>query len=197
VTDDICASAKKTFEELVMADESVIAVYATLDKARHAINILSESGFPAAQVSLVARGRKDQSELLQKLALPDDSLYDAAVAAGLGSVVGVLTGVAAMVVSGIGLVFLVGPIGGGIVGGITGGFIGTMAGWGVHERLLKHYERLIESGNVLIMAIGNPLELVHAHQTLEATEATELHTYSQSDDDASSEAGAFARASLT
>jgi hypothetical protein len=171
-----------------MADECVVAVYRTLDQAKKAIETLTSSGFPASQVSLVTVGLKDQPELLEELALSDDSMHDAAVAAELGGVIGALSGLAVMVVTGLGAVFLVGPVGGAIVGGLTGGFIGAMAGWGVHDHQIKHYERLIEAGNVLVVANGNPLELVHVYRQLENTGASELHTYARSDDEASVEA---------
>jgi hypothetical protein len=175
-------------ERRIMADECVVAVYRKLDQAREAIQKLTASGFPATQVSLVTAGLKDRPELLRELELGDDSIHDAAVAAELGGVVGVLSGLAVMVVTGLGAVFLVGPVGGAIVGSLTGGFIGAMAGWGVHEHQVKHYERLIEAGNVLVVANGNPLDLVHAYRQLEGTGASELHTYARSDDEASVEA---------
>jgi hypothetical protein len=168
-----------------MIDECVVAVYLTLEKARVALHRLTDAGFPAAQVSLVTMGLQDRPELLRDLELADDSLHDAAVAAELGSVIGLLSGLAVMVVSGMGAVFLVGPIGGAIVGGITGGFIGAMAGWGVREHQIQHYERLIKSGNVLIVANGNPLELAGAYRQLQDTDQIELHLYSRSDDEAS------------
>jgi hypothetical protein len=167
-----------------MADECVVAVYATLDKGREAVRLLTDHDFPAAQVSLVTLGLKDDAEVLEELKLRDDSLHDAAVAAGLGSVVGVLVGLGAMVASGLGAVFLVGPVGGGIVGALTGGYLGAMAGWGVHEHQIEHYERLIKKGNTLVVANGNPLELAHAHRRLKESEPSELHTYARSDDEA-------------
>jgi hypothetical protein len=101
----------------------------------------------------------------------------------------VLSGIAVMVVSGLGAVFLAGPVGGAIVGTVTGGFLGAMAGWGVHEHQIKHYERLIKSGKVLVVGTGNPLELAHAYRQLEDSDTYELHLYSRSDDEASAEAG--------
>ena len=116
-----------------MVDECVVAVYPTLDRARGVIHRLTEGGYPATQLSLVTVGLKDNPDVIAELKLSDDSKHDAAVAAGLGSVVGVLSGLTVMVLSGLGIVFLVGPIGGGIVGSIVGAYMGALAGWGVHE----------------------------------------------------------------
>jgi hypothetical protein len=103
-----------------MVDECVVAVFGTLEKAREAVHRLTDSNFPASQISLVTLALKDQPDAIEELKLADDSLHDAAVTAGLGSVVGVLSGLAVMALSGLGAVFLVGPVGGGIVGGLTG-----------------------------------------------------------------------------
>lgn len=56
------------------------------------------------------------------------------------------TGVAVMVVSGLGAVFLAGPIGGGIVGAATGAFLGGLGGWGVHGEQMRRYEKLVKEG---------------------------------------------------
>jgi hypothetical protein len=166
-----------------MVDECVVAVYATLDKAHEAVHRLTDSGFPAGQVSLVTLGLKDKPEVVEQLKLRDDSLYDAAVAAGLGGVLGILGGLSVMVLSGLGAVFLVGPVGGGILGGIAGGFIGAMAGWGVHEHQIERYQRLVEAGHVLVIAHGDPLPLVQAHRLLAETGPSEIHTYSRAGDE--------------
>jgi hypothetical protein len=84
-------------------------------------------------------------------------------------------------------------LGGAIVGGITGGFIGAMAGWGVHEHQIQHYERLLKSGSVLIVANGNPTELAYGYRHLQDTNASELHLYARSDDEASGVIGHFER----
>jgi hypothetical protein len=175
-------------EQNIMADECVVAVYRNLVHAQNAIRKLTDAGFPATQISLVTVGLKEHPELVKELELSDDSLHDAAITAELGGVIGMLSGLAALVISGLGAVFLVGPVGGAIAGGITGGFIGAMAGSGIHEHKIRHYEHLIETGNVLLIANGDPLELAHAYRSLEATEVVELHTYARSDDEASREA---------
>lgn len=172
-----------------MVDECVVAVFPHVSKAEYAIQQLASSGLPANQFSLVASGLKDRPDLVKELELSDDSLHDAAVAAELGSVIGLLSGLAVMVVSGLGAVFLAGPLAGAVMGGITGGFIGAMAGWGVHEHKLKHYEQLLAAGNVLVFAHGNPMELARAYRQLQETNASEVHLYSKSDDEATEPAG--------
>jgi uncharacterized membrane protein len=96
-------------------------------------------------------------------------------------VVGVLTGIAATVVSGLGVVFLAGAIGGAVIGAVTGAFLGGLAGWGVHEERIRHYQQLVEKGKVLVIAHGDPLQLVEAEQILKETDVTELHVHAKTD----------------
>jgi uncharacterized membrane protein len=166
-----------------MSDECVIAVYPKLERAEEAIERLASEAYPTDQISLVTVQLRDRPDVLEDLKLRDDSMHDAAMAAGLGALVGVLSGLAVIVVSGLGATFLMGPVGGGIVGGVVGGYMGAMAGWGVHDYQLKHFQRLLEEGNVLVIAHGNPLELSNAHRVLEETAPVELHTYSRAGDE--------------
>jgi uncharacterized membrane protein len=179
-------SAAQREGDSTMVDECVVAVYPTLERAREAIHRLTDSGFPASQLSLVTVGLKDDPAVIEELKLSDDSKYDAAVAAGLGSVVGILSGLSVMVLSGLGLVFLVGPIGGGIVGGIVGAYMGALAGWGAHEHQIEHYQRLVEEGKALVIANGDPLRLAHAYRSLKAMGASEIHTFARMGDEAPS-----------
>jgi hypothetical protein len=135
-------------------------------------------------VTLIAKGLAEQPQAVEDLKMDDDALYDAARGAGLGTMVGVLSGLGVAITAGA-LVFL---IGGGIVGSLVGGFVGAMAGMGVHEHRIKHYERLVAKGNVLVIAHGNPLELAEAHRLLQETSARELHTYVQADEEAAESA---------
>ena len=168
-----------------MSEECVIAVYGDAADARQAVHILDRGGFPMPQVSLVSAGLKDRPEVLEDLEMGDDSIKDAAVGAGLGAVVGVLAGTAAAMVAGLGLIFLMGPIGGGVVGAMTGAFLGSLSGWGVHAKRIQHYEKLvIKEGKSLLIAHGDPLQLNEADRMLKETATEELHIYAKTDSEA-------------
>ena len=86
-----------------------------------------------------------------------------------------------MVVAGVGAVFMAGPIGGVAAGIATGAFLGGLAGWGVHDAKIRHYEKLVGEGKVLVVAHGDPLQVAHAHRILKETGSIELHSYAGSD----------------
>ncbi len=160
-----------------MNDECVVGVYDTLDRAEQAIRILKRGDFPIEQVSLIASGSLGKPELVERLATEDDSVFDAALGAGLGGVLGVLVGAGAIVVSEIGAVFLAGPVAGGLTAGIVGAFLGCMAGWGVHQQHIRRYEQAVREGKVLVMAGGNPLQLRVAEKILKETDVLEVHLH--------------------
>jgi hypothetical protein len=165
-----------------MIDECVVAVYGNLDQAHESIQRLVAHDTLADRISLVSLSVRDKPAVIEELSLSDDSLYDAAVSAGLGGVIGLLTGLSAMVLSG-GVLFFVGPLYGGIVGGLTGGFIGAMAGSGIHEHQVHRYDGLLKQGKKLVIVNGDPMQLMLAHRVLEETLPIELHTYARAADE--------------
>lgn len=171
-----------------MVDECVVAIYPTVDRATEAIRGLVDAGFPAAQVSLVTVGLRDRPEVVEVLKLGDDEVYEAAVGAGMGGALGMLTGLAAMAAAGPGAVFLLGPMSSGIVGAIVGAYVGAVSGSSGHRQQIHHYQQLLESGQALVVAQGDPVELLRAQRLLEDSDATEVHNYARSDDEPSESA---------
>ena len=168
-----------------MHDECVVGVYDSLQKAEQAVQIMHQADFPTKQVSLVASCLANKPELVEEITMGDDSVRDAAIGAGLGGVLGVLVGIGAMVISGAGVVvFLAGPIGVAALGTMVGAFLGGMVGWGVHEQHIQHYEQCVKDGKVLVIANGNPLELVHAELILKETDVDEVHLHSRTSSEA-------------
>jgi len=168
-------------EGVIMADECVIAIYDDLDDAKEAVHILGRSCFPAEQISLVTKGARDRTDGQKDIQMGDDSARDAMVGAGLGAVTGVLAGVAVAVVSGATVIFLAGPIGIGLAGGLVGAFLGGMGGWGVHRERIAHYEALVEQGQTLVIAHGNPLQIIEADRILKETEPVEIHVHTKTE----------------
>jgi hypothetical protein len=159
--------------------DSLIAVYNNLKDAEQAVHVLDRANFPRDQISLVSAWTQATPELIEELKMGDDSIRDAAIGAGLGGVLGVIAGLGAMVVSGLGLVFISGPIGGGVFGATVGAFLGTFIGWGIHEGHIKHYEKCVREGKVLVIAHGGPLETQKAERILEETNAEEISLHAR------------------
>lgn len=165
-----------------MADECVVVVYDNLEQAQNAVHILDRGGFPAAQVSLVTKGTRDQAEAQKYIQMGDDSPRDAVIGAGLGAITGVLTGITVATLSGAAVIFLAGPIGLiGLTGAAVGAFLGAMGGWGVHRERIAHYEALVEQGRTLVIAHGAPLQIIEADRILKETDPAEIHVYTKTE----------------
>ena len=124
-----------------MIDECVVAVYGNLDRARGSIDQLIARGTDSDQISLVTMSLRDKPAVVKELGLGDDALYDAAMTAGLGGVIGVLTGLGALVVSGLGVLFFVGPLYGAIIGGIAGYVLGARAGRERYQQIVSGWRK--------------------------------------------------------
>ncbi|HVA45137.1 MAG TPA: hypothetical protein VNH11_02015 [Pirellulales bacterium] len=162
-----------------MNEECVVGVYDSLDGAGQAVHILRRGGVPVRQVSVVASGPLDRPELVHNLPIADDSLRDAAIGAGLGGLLGVVAGIAATAVAGVGVVFALGPFAVGLTGATVGAYLGGLIGWGVHRQHIEHYEQCVKNGKVLVIANGTPAELDGANRMLKETNAVEVRLYAR------------------
>lgn len=167
-----------------MNEECVVGVYESLHKAEQAVWILRRGDFPQQQISLVSSGLTEKPELTRELEMGDDSVRDAAIGAGLGGVVGVLAGLGAVAVSGVGAIFMFGPVAVALTAATVGAYLGGLAGWGVHRRDIEHYEHCIKNGSVLVVANGSPLELVDAKRILQETDAAEVRMHARTSSEA-------------
>ena len=73
---------------------------------------------------------------------------------GIGGAIGLLAGLGALAIPGVGPLIAAGPIMGALsgaaVGGATGGLIGALVGLGIPEYEAKQYEGKIRGGNILV-----------------------------------------------
>lgn len=167
-----------------MSQECVVAVYPSLERAKHAVQTLESAGFSHDHVSLVTRSPADRVPDDEALQYGDQAERSAAKGAGVGGLIGALLGAPVMTIGGIGAVVIAGPIAMGLTGAIVGGLVGAMSGWGVHSDHVKEYEQRIADGSVLVMASGGPREVAEAEKILqEQTEPDELHLHAETSAD--------------
>ena len=166
-----------------MNRESVVAVYDSVEQARLAVHILNRSDIANEQVSLIASHLEGHRDIESRLLEGADDVHDALVGAGIGSLIGVLTGFSIALVGGT-VAIVAGPLTGLVTGAVAGTFLGGMEGWGIHRHRVSHYERLVQDGHPLVVVTGDPLQIAQAYRVLQQTDARELHVYATSADDA-------------
>jgi hypothetical protein len=98
----------------------------------------------------------DEAAATEQMAMEmgEERIGSAVVGAGLGGVAGLLVGLAALAVPGVGPILAAGPIavalGGMLAGGAAGGIIGALATAGVPEEYARQYAASIQKGSTLI-----------------------------------------------
>jgi len=101
------------------------------------------------------------------------------IGAGLGGVTGLLVGLAALAVPGIGPVLAAGPlaaaIGGMLAGGAAGGIIGVLATEGVPEEFARQYAASIEQGDTLVSVRVDPVSHDAVERVLVAHGGRQVH----------------------
>jgi hypothetical protein len=113
---------------------------------------LRQRGFLANAISVVERGRDEGRAAAQ------EGPVTAGEGAAVGGIAGVLIGVGAMLIPGVGPIVAAGPIAaalagavtGGVTGAVTGGLAGALVDAGVDEDAAHYYDELVRVGGVLI-----------------------------------------------
>jgi len=135
---------------------AVFGIYSTRADVERAADILTESGFPVADISILlpeSLGTKDLGTEKSTKA-PEGATAGAGTGAVLGGTLGLLAGIGALAIPGVGPLIAAGPImatlAGVGVGGAVGGFTGAMIVMGIPEYEAKRYEGRLQRGGILL-----------------------------------------------
>jgi len=137
--------------------KTVIGNYATIEIAAAAVNDLVNAGFHRNSISVIAN---DPDEKYASYVDQDTSSDGAAAGAGIGAAIGglggLLLGLGALAIPGIGPIIAAGPIvaalAGAGVGAVTGGILGVLVDLGVPQESAEAYAESVRRGNVLVVA---------------------------------------------
>jgi hypothetical protein len=139
--------------------ETIVAIYDDIGIARQVVEDLVNANFPRNSISLITNDANNQySRYLDKDYTARNDAVTGGEGAGFGAVVGGLTGVlvglAALTIPGIGAAIVAGPIVAGltgiIAGAVAGGIAGALIKSGVPEDEAPYYAEGIRRGGTLI-----------------------------------------------
>jgi len=140
-------------------NRSVFGMYLSSKEAESAVNVFSNAGFTASDISVLRREKFESEEKPatdNNTKAPEAAVVGAGSGAAVGGALGWLLGIGALVIPGIGPVLAAGPIvtvlAGIGVGGAIGGFAGCLVGVGIPEQEAKIYEGTLKKGGVLVAA---------------------------------------------
>ena len=135
---------------------AVFGIYATRSSAETATELLSRSGFPVADISILLPESLGTHDIGTEKATkaPEGTAAGAGTGAVLGGTLGLLAGIGALAIPGVGPLIAAGPIMAALagmgVGGAVGGVTGALIGLGIPEYEAKRYEGRIAKGGILL-----------------------------------------------
>ncbi len=161
---------------------TVVGLFERFEDAEKAVNDLYRQGFSPDQVNVIARDVVVQDQVGGKsgYAVTEGAIGGTAIG-GLG---GLLLGLSALSVPGIGPVITAGSIftalgstaAGAGVGAVTGGLIGALAGAGVPEEEAHTYAEGVKRGGVLlVVGVDDDTMAPQASQTLFDANAVDIN----------------------
>jgi hypothetical protein len=150
----------KLLQGVVMA-KMILCLYDELSDARNAVRDLVKAGFAPESISLVARdveGRYaselDQQESQTDEGLPEDEKEGVIAGGIIGGLAGMVLGLGALAIPGIGPIIAAGPLAtmllGAGAGTITGSLVGAIVEWEVPEEEATYYAEQVQQGRTLI-----------------------------------------------
>jgi uncharacterized membrane protein len=138
----------------------VTALYDRIRDARQAVQDLIAAGIEREQISVVAADTPSEATAaaIDAKREQEESL-DAGQAALIGGIGGLLIGVAATLIPGIGPVFAAGPLAAALIGvsagTVTGGLVGALIDLGLDEQEAEQYSEGVRRGGVLVTVQTN------------------------------------------
>src|SRR6202051_1678478 len=166
---------------------AVFGIYSTREGVETAADLLARSGFPVTDISVLlpeSLGSKDMGTEKATKA-PEGAAAGAGSGAVLGGTLGLLAGIGALAIPGVGPLIAAGPIMAALagigVGGAVGGFTGAMIGMGIPEFEAKRYEGRLQKGGILLSVHCDTAgEITRAKEVLKATGADDVSSTGES-----------------
>ena len=161
---------------------AVFGIYKTTIQAENAAVRLTSAGFSNQDISvLVSDNRTSNREFAhEKNTKAPEGTTGGAVAGGLlGGTLGLLAGIGALAIPGVGPLIAAGPIvsalAGAGAGGAVGSLVGALVGMGIPEYEAKRYEGRVKDGGVLLSVhCDTSDEVKRAKEMLEQTGAVDI-----------------------
>ncbi|PWU02079.1 MAG: DUF3341 domain-containing protein [Terriglobia bacterium] len=166
---------------------AAFGIYRDRVQAERAVDEFLAEGFRNEDISVLLpenRGTKDfQHEKHTKA--PEGATTGAGTGAVIGGTLGLLAGIGALAIPGLGPFIAAGPIMGALAGagtgGVVGGIVGALVGMGMPEYEAKRYEGLVREGGILMSVHCDNSDWVKRAKTiLERTGAKDISSTGES-----------------
>jgi len=160
---------------------AVFGIYRNRMHVEQGVDALLDAGYRSEDVSVLLPdnvGTKDFAHEKNTKA-PEGTAAGAGTGAVVGGTLGLLAGIGALAIPGLGPFIAAGPIMGALAGagtgGVVGGMIGALVGMGIPEYEAKRYEGMIKDGGMLLSVHCDNSDWVKkAKEILERTGAKDI-----------------------
>jgi hypothetical protein len=163
---------------------AAFGIYPSRTTAENAVDQLIFAGFSDADVSVLMTDNQGMREFAteKNTKAPEGAATGVGFGGTVGGTLGLLAGIGALAIPGVGPLIAAGPIMGALaglgVGGAVGGLLGALVGMGIPEYEAKRYEGRVKDGGILLS--------VHCETSEEISRAKEILKATGADDIASS-----------
>ena len=166
-----------------MSNKSVFGIATSLGQAERIVETLQNSGFPTSDISVLlpdTSGHGDFGHV--KTTRASEATAAGATTGGIaGGAIGLLAGIGALAIPGLGPFIAAGPLmaalSGAAVGATAGGVVGGLIGLGIPEIEAKRYEDSLKKGNYLVSVHAGNGDLVdRAKKIFEDAGAEDIST---------------------
>src|SRR5579863_6866133 len=160
---------------------SVFGIYQNEKQAERTVDDLMAAGFSNDDISVLLPDNKGTRDFAhdKSTKAPEGAAAGVTTGGAIGGTLGLLAGIGALAIPGVGPFIAAGPIMGALAGlgagGAVGGLIGALVGMGMPEYEAKRYEGRVKAGGVLLSVhCDTSDEISLAKELLKATGAEDI-----------------------
>jgi outer membrane lipoprotein SlyB len=173
---------KSSLSEGVLQMASVMGTFDSRDQAEKAVEELRRKGFGEDKVSIVAKedrmkgGGRGEGGLTMRGG-GNDLTGGTLTGGAIGGAAGILAGLGALAIPGIGPIVAAGPIAAGLTGAVTGGIVGGLVDLGIPEERGRYYENKVKEGKILAVVKADDDTVNDAKKVLERYGASDIEIH--------------------
>jgi hypothetical protein len=160
---------------------ALFGIYPSVAHAERAVNSLIGERFSDTDVSVLLPANQGSRDFAyeKRTNAPEGTITAVATGGTIGGTLGLLAGIGALAIPGLGPFVAAGPIRAVLaspgVGGTGGGLVGALVGMGIPEYDAKRYEGRVKNGGILLSAhCDTSEEITRAKETLKRTGAEDI-----------------------
>ena len=166
--------------------KAVIGLVGTYAQAENIVTELRDAGFASSDISALFPDRSGTRDFAHETntKAPEGAVAGIGAGGAIGGTIGLLAGIGALAIPGLGPFIAAGPImaalSGAAAGAAVGGVTGALIGMGIPEVEAKQYEGKIKNGNILLSVhTDNGKERERAKKILERCGACDVVSVSE------------------